>query len=125
MHSCRLTMNGRCDLNIVVDIHGTRMKVRVLIDTGFVRQTGYGLKLPASLAQYAYPTGTASIALADGEPVLAQAIPNARIVEIEGRPCDFTMPTLFMDGPRVIGMKFLERCILNIDGPASSAKLEF
>lgn len=122
-----LPYDGMCEMRLNVDIHGTVRDVTVLVDTGFTTGTGFGLKLPASYAEYARFTGTGHVALADGITVAADSIPDAKIIQVEGHMLEeeVTIPTLFMDGPRCIGVWFLQQCKLELDGPNREAKLEF
>lgn len=126
MSVCTLPYDGRCELNIVVNIHGVEKNLNVLVDTGFTSSTGFGLKLPAEFARYAKFTGTGYVRVADGRQVAADSIPDAKIVQIGDHKFDkdgITIPTLFMNGPRAIGVKFLQLCILNFDGPKKIATI--
>jgi len=78
-----LSYDGKCEIKIIVDIHGTEKEVDVLVDTGFVAGTGFGLKLPIDFARYASYTGTGRVTLADGRQVAADSIPNAKVIQIE------------------------------------------
>lgn len=123
-----LPYDGKCEVKIIVNIHGTEKEVGVLVDTGFVTGTGFGLKLPAEFARYANYTGTGHIRVADGREVAADSIPDAKIIQIEEHRLreEVTIPTIFMSGPRAcIGVLYLQRCILRLDGPSRIATIEF
>ncbi|MHB8702275.1 MAG: hypothetical protein ACYC7D_14830 [Nitrososphaerales archaeon] len=127
MPSCNVPFTGKCAVFIKVDIHGTQKEIQVTVDTGFTLSTGYGLKLPAMYANYTIHRGIATVGVADGRSVSAYAIPDGKILEIEGDPVttDYqTIPTLFMQGPQVLGMMFLQKCVLHIDGPKGEATLQ-
>jgi hypothetical protein len=114
-------------LNIVVDIHGTQKQVDVLVDTGFTSGTGFGLKLPAEFANYARAKGTTYIMVADGRSVPADTIPDAKLVQMGDHKFDkggVVIPTVFMNGPRAIGVKFLQSYVLNFDGPKKTATID-
>lgn len=114
-------------LNIVVDIHGTKKQLDVLVDTGFTSGTGYGLKLPAEYVTFARVRGTTNVTVADGRDVAADTIPDAKIVQMEKHKFDkdgITVPTIFMNGPHAIGVKFLQLCVLNFDGPKKTATID-
>jgi len=114
-------------LNVTVDIHGVERDLAVLVDTGFTSGTGYGLKLPSNFADYAMATGTAFIMVADGRRVEAATIPDARIVKIDGHRLGnpISVPALFMDGPRAIGVMVLQNYNIDFDGPNRRVSLTF
>jgi len=113
-------------MTLDVDIHGTVRNVTVLVDTGFVSGTDFGLKLPASYANYARVTGTGSVSLADGTPRDAESIPDAKIIKIGEHTLEeeVMVPTIFMDGPRAIGVLFLQQFKIIFDGPVREATIE-
>lgn len=119
--------DGKCEIKLIIDIHGTKKEVDVLIDTGFTTGTGFGLKLPTDFARHAKYTGTGHIKMADGREVAGDSIPNAKIIQIEEHQLkdDITVPTIFMSGLRCIGMIFLQKCILNLNGPSKVATVKF
>lgn len=127
MPICTLPYQGKCELNIVVDIHGVEKEVSVLVDTGFTSGTGFGLKLPTEFASYANFTGTGCVQVGDGRVIAADSIPDAKIIQIgshrlkDGVP----IPTLFMSGPRVIGVMFLQLCVSKFDGPNRIATIDY
>lgn len=127
MPTSNVDCDGKCIIKIVLDIHGTKKDVDVLVDTGFTSGTGFGLKLPTNFAIHAKFTGTGRIRVADNREVICDMIPNAKIIQIENHTLDdeVTIPTLFMDGPKCIGMMFLQDCILHLDGPNKVATLCF
>lgn len=128
MPTCSLKYDGRCDIDLVVDIHGTNLPIKALIDTGFVSASSFGLKLPANLAIYAKYLGTGEIRVADSRLVAADSIPDAKIVQIEKHKLaePITIPAIFMgDSCSVIGMVFLQNCILHLDGPKRAAEMTF
>ena len=110
---------------MVVDIHGHRIPVDALIDTGFVSQCGYGLKVPRGLATLAYFTVTGDITVGDGRNIPTDYIPDAVIVEINGHPTSIVVPTIFMSGVTVVGCMVLQRCKLSLDGPTGLGELTF
>jgi hypothetical protein len=97
---CSLPYDGKCELNITVNIHGVEKDFSVLVDTGFTSGTGFGLKLPAEFARYANFTGTGYVRVADGRQIAAASFPDAKIVKIEQHRINNNsdIPTLFM-GP--------------------------
>jgi hypothetical protein len=125
--TCTLTYDGKCELNIVVDIHGTTKQLTVLVDSGFTSGTGFGLKLPAEFVNFARARGTAYVTVADGRSVPADTIADAKIIQIGDHKFDkdgISIPALFMNGPRAIGVKFLQSCVLNFDGPKKRATID-
>jgi hypothetical protein len=122
---CTLQYNGKCELDIIVDIHGVEQNFSVLVDTGFTSATGFGLKLPPEFARYANFTGTGYVRVADGRQVAADSIPDAKIVQVGNHRLKdgVTIPTLFMTGPRAIGVMFLQLCVSNFDGPNRTATI--
>jgi hypothetical protein len=123
---CSLSYDGKCELNIVVNIQGVEKNLSVLVDTGFTSGTGFGLKLPTEFARYAKFTGTGYVRVADGRQVAADSIPDAKIMQIGDHKFGkdgVTIPTLFMSGPHAIGVMFLQLCILNFDGPNRTATI--
>jgi len=122
-----LRYDGKCEIKLIVNIHGTEIEVNALVDTGFTAGTGFGLKLPVEFARYANYTGTGYVQVADGRLVAADSIPNAKIIKVEDHALtdEVTLPAIFMGGPRAIGILFLQRCILNLDGPDRTATIEF
>lgn len=127
MPSCTLPYEGKCVLNIVVDIHGVEKELGVLVDTGFTSGTGYGLKLPSDFANYAMSIGTAYVMVADGREVPAASIPDAKIVCIDKHKLKdaISVPALFMDGPRAIGVLFLQKYNVKFDGPNRKTSIDF
>ena len=128
MPSCTLPYCGKCELNIVVDIHGVEKELCVLVDTGFTSDTGFGLTLPSNFVNYAMFTGTGTVTVADGREVAVASIPDAKIKKIEQYKLgnDITIPALFMDGPDgAIGVLFLQRCSLIFNGPSNTASINF
>jgi hypothetical protein len=126
--TCILPYEGKCVLNIIVDIHGTRKQLDVLVDTGFTASTNYGLKLPAEYANYARAKGATYIMVADGRSVPADTIPDAKLIQMGDHKFDkdgVEVPTIFMNGPRAIGVKFLQSCILNFHGPKKTATIDY
>jgi len=125
--SCTLPYYGKCELNIIVDVHGVEKELSVLVDTGFTSGTGYGLKLPSNFANYAMFTGTGYVRVADGREVAAATIPDAKIVQIDKHKLKdaVSVPALFMDGPRAIGVLFLQRCKVEFDGPSRKTSFNF
>ena len=127
MPICTLPYEGKCELSIVVDIHGAKKELSVLVDTGFTSGTGFGLKLPAEFARQAKFTGTGNVLVADGRAVAADSIPDAKIMQIGDYKFGtggVTIPTLFMSGPCAVGVMFLQLCVLNFDGPKKTATIE-
>ena len=122
-----MSYDGKCEIKLIVDIHGTKKEVDVLVDTGFTTGAGFGLKLPIDFARHARFIGTGHIRLADGSEVAADSIPNAKIIQIEKHQLkdEVTLPAIFMSGPRYIGMLFLQECVLNLDGPSKVATIKF
>jgi hypothetical protein len=123
-----LGYDGKCDLELVVDIHGTTVPVTARIDTGFVSDTGFGLRLPINLTGHAKYVGTGSVRVADGRLVNADSIPDAEILEIEGHKLakPVSTPAIFMDGPcGLLGVLFLQRCMIKLDGPNKKAEITF
>ena len=114
-------------MKITVDIHGTEKEITVLVDTGFTTGTGFGLKLPSNYTRYTKYTGTGHVNLADGSEVDIDSIPDAKIIQIEENKLEeeVTLPTLFMDGPICIGVMFLQKYILKMDGPNRLVTIEF
>ena len=119
--------DGKCEMKLVIDIHGTKTDVDVLVDTGFTAGTGFGLKLPMDFARYTSYTGTGNVRLADGSEVAADSIPNAKIIQIEEHQLEdeVTVPALFMSGPVCVGILFLQKCVLNLDGSNKLTTVEF
>lgn len=127
MSICTLPYEGKCELNVVIDIHGTKKELSVLVDTGFTSGTGFGLKLPAEFARFAKFTGTGYVRVADGREVAADTIPDVKIMQIGDHKFDkdgVIIPTLFMSGPRAIGVMFLQLYILKFDGPNKRATFD-
>lgn len=127
MPVCTLPYDGRCELNIVVNIHGVEKNLSVLVDTGFTSGTGWGLKLPTEFVRYAKFTGTGYVRVADGRQVAADSIPDAKIMQIGDHKFGkdgITIPTLFMSGANAVGVMFLQSCVLNFDGPKKTATIE-
>jgi len=124
---CTLPCDGKCEMKLIVNIHGTEKEVDVIVDTGFTTGTGFGLKLPADFAEFASYTGTGNIKLADGREVHVDSIPDAKIIQIEKHKLEeeLTIPTIFMSGLQCIGMLFIQKCVLNLDGPKKVATIEF
>lgn len=118
--------DGKCPISIEVDIQGQKYKTDVLIDTGFTTGTGYGLKLASKASLLAFSLGYDLVRLADDRIIRAASIPDARLIAINrqrlGRP--ITLPTLFFNGPEVIGMKFIQFCRLSIEGSMKRGTLE-
>lgn len=108
-----------CKIRLQVDIHGTLKDIDALVDTGFTRDTGFGLKLPIEYSDLANVRGTGNITLADDRIVPARSIPNTLILKIEGQPVQqvITIPTIFMGTTSSIGVMFLKHCIAVFDGP--------
>lgn len=119
MPVCTLPYQGKCEVSIVIDIHGVEEELSVLVDTGFVSGTGFGLKLPAEFARYANVLGTAYVEVADGRRIPVYTIPDAKILQIEDHRFEdgITIPAIFMSGACAIGVSFLQLCILTFDGP--------
>ena len=127
MHVCTLAYEGKCHLNIIVNIHGTEKPFNVLIDTGFTSGTGFGLKLPAEDAKYAKFTGSGTVKVADGREVNAASIPDAKIVQIEQHRVTHARntPTIFLGPSGVIGVLFLQSCHICFDGPNKNTIFRF
>ncbi len=126
MPTCDLVVDGKCVVNLKVSIQGTERDIPVLIDTGFTRSTGHGLKIPAKYANDCHSVGYARVDVADGRKVSCISAIDIHILSIDDKPLSIRrdIPTLFMDGPQVLGMMFLERCVLHIDGPNGTGSLE-
>ncbi|MCJ7423690.1 hypothetical protein MUP01_05415 [Candidatus Bathyarchaeota archaeon] len=127
MPICTLPYDGKCELNIVVDVHGTQKELSVLVDTGFTSGTGFGLKLPSDFANYAHYTGTGHVRVADGREVAAATVPDAKIIQIGKHKLGdaISVPALFMNGPRAIGVLFLQKCTVEFDGPNKKTSIDF
>lgn len=128
MHTSTLDYSGKCNIRLVVNIHGTSREVsNTLVDTGFIINTGYGLKLPIEFRTFAKFILTGHINLANGQPHPMQYIPQAIITHVEGQRLQraIPIPTIFMTGAPVIGMLFLQLCIIHLDGPDRKAMIEF
>lgn len=97
----------------------------MILDTGFSSTTGLGLKIPSVHSRYAYYRLTTKIRIANGNEVATEYIPDGVIVEINGHTTNFPLPTIFMDGPKVVGCMFLQQCKLTLDGPGNTGELEF
>jgi hypothetical protein len=67
-----------------------------------------------------------AIRLANGMIVRALVTEKAELIEIEGRKLSgrIRLPAMFVDGPEVIGVTFLQLCRLVLDGPKKDAMLE-
>lgn len=127
MPICTLRYDGKCELDIIVDIHGVEKNLSVIVDTGFVSATGFGLKLPAQFAIYANYTGTGFVRVADGRQVAAASIPDAKIVQVGSTRLKngITIPALFMSDHGTIGVMFLQLCVSNFDGPNRTATIDY
>jgi len=124
---CNLVYDGKCELTVVVDIHGVEKELEVLIDTGFTTGSGYAIKLPSNYANFAMFTGTGYVKVADGRLVAAATIPDAKIVQIGKHKLKepINLPALFMDGFCVIGVYFLQNFHVEFDGPKKVAYFSF
>ena len=81
----KLPYDGQCEVSLTVKIHNTEKEVRnVVIDTGFLTSSTYGLKLPFTLLDMANFTLTGTVALADGDPKNIKYIPDATITGLQG-----------------------------------------
>lgn len=120
-----LRFNGWSAVRLGIDIHGTKVEEEVLLDTGFTTSSGFGLKIPMAHVQAASSVALGQVRLANGKLHPALWIPDGRITEINGEQVNFTLPTLFMDGPRVVGCMLLQSCKLHLDGPSGEGTLEF
>lgn len=120
MVSANLSYDGECLCKLKVTIQGTEVEIEnTLIDTGFVTVSGYGLKLPREYLRYAQNYGIGEVGVADGRRVIGISIPRIIITEFEDQPLvnTITIPTIILNGRRpAIGMRFLQRCIMNLDG---------
>lgn len=126
MPTCTLQYDGKCELNIVVDIHGVEKDLSVIVDTGFVSATGFGLKLPSQFVTYAHFTGTGFVRVADGRQIAAASIPDAKIVQVGGTRLrrSITIPAVFMSDHGLIGVMFLQQCVSKFDGPQKTATID-
>lgn len=123
-----LSYDGRCDVKLIVDVHGTELPLTALVDSGFTSGTGFGLKLPNAFASHANYTGTGCVQVADGRQIATETIPDAKIVQIEGHRLNekVTVPAIFMDGSHgAIGVLFLQLCNLELNGPIRTATIRF
>jgi len=118
--SANLSYDGKCLCKLKVIIQGTKVEIEnTLIDTGFITVSGYGLKLPLEYLHYAQNYGIGEVGMADGRRVIGISIPRIIITEFEDQPLvnTVTIPTIILGGRTpVIGMRFLQRCIMNLDG---------
>ena len=118
--------DGKCPISIEVDIQGEKYETEVLIDTGFTTSTRYGLKLGSRVALLAVSVGYDLVRLADNRIIRCASISDARLVKVNGMSLGspVILPTLFFDGPEVIGMQFLQLCRLTVDGPDGKGTLQ-
>ena len=118
--------DGKCTMSVELDIHGQKYETDVLIDTGFTTGTGYGLKLSRRASLLASSVGYDLIRLADDRIIQCATISDAKLLGIGNRKLarPITLPTLFFNGPKVIGMRFLQLCKLSIDGRKRIGTLE-
>ncbi len=117
--------DGKCPISIEVDVQGQKYQSEVLIDTGFTAATGYGLKLSSRASLLPSSIGYDLVRLADDRIIRSAAIPDAKLLRINGNKLSrpITLPTLFFNGPEVIGMLFVQLCELSIDGPSKKGRL--
>lgn len=125
MPKTKLVFSGHTTIDVVIDIHGHPIRERVLLDTGFSSSSGLGLKIPSDYAQNAFYLVTTTVRLANGQVVAVRYIPDGAIIEINGQRTNFPLPTMFMDGPKVVGCMLLQMCKLRLDGPKNEGELEF
>lgn len=130
MQVCTLLYCGRCDLELIVDIHGVEKEVTALVDTGFCSETGYGLQLPANYVNYAMATGTGYVTVADGREVAVASIPDAKIVQIGQYRLKNPIPgaAIFTAGPETegtVGVLVLQQMYMIFDGPNMNMKITF
>ncbi len=120
-----LPYDGNCIVKIKINIHGTEKELQVLVDTEFVTETGFGLKLPLEYKEFASFTGTGSVKLADGRRVSVDTISNTNILEMHDKILNpkLIIPALFLDGFPVMGMWVLQKCILDLNGPSKKARI--
>ena len=109
--------DGKCPISIEVNIQGSNYETDVLIDTGFTISTRYGLKLASRASLLAISVGYDLVRLADSRIVRCASISDAKLVSVNGNNLHkpVILPTLFFDGPEVIGMQFLQLCKLTLE----------
>jgi len=114
-------------MKLKLDIHGHEEEINAIIDTGFTAGTGFGLTIPTIFSQHAEYIGVGEVTIANGETIEIEYIPDAKILSIEDITLkdEVTLPAILLDGPKCIGVLFLQKYILNFDGPRETATIEF
>ena len=127
-NSHKLPYDGQCEVSLTVKIHSTEKEVHnVIIDTGLLTSSTYGLKVPFTLLDTANFTLTGTVALADGKPMNIKYIPAATITSLQGIELKkkVSVPTIFLGKRPLIGMMFLQTCLMNLDGPKKQAFIQW
>ena len=123
-----LLYDGHSLVTMKVDIHGNEVTHTFLVDTGFIAQTGYGLKLPLQLLTLAKVRGTGTVTTGDDREVTGSIIPDVKVLEVEGNklPSPIFIPTILIGtASYVVGVIFLQKCICHFDGPSRRLKMCF
>ncbi len=109
-------------LSLELNVSGFTVKVKAYVDTGFMGEIS-GVKISSEYARYVKHKVISTINLADGSEVPIYYTPNGRLTKLEGKACDLELPVVFMDGPSLLGCRFLKRCKLCLDGWKSVGSL--
>jgi hypothetical protein len=103
-------------------MNGREIRVNACVDTGFtgsseVRIPSVWLRL-AEGKIFNFPTEDSN-----GERGWALGTLEGKLIAINGVEVSEEIVTVFGDGDPLLGLAFLQRCILHIDGPMSRATL--
>lgn len=113
-------------LKITVSANGIEEELYTIIDTGYTAEGNHGLTLPPEFLKKFKPTETISINTAGEEGRECPFIPDLRITKIRDyQLCkEVTIPAIITGKISLLGVMFLQNCILHLDGEQKNGYLE-
>lgn len=109
-------------IDLTVNFGGKEVSEEFLVDTGFIGDPS-GLVLPLSYLPSGGNRFVTKISLPDKKTISVDYIPSGRVLNLEGNATDIELPVVFYGAKFMAGCKFVEKCIISINGPSHFCEL--
>lgn len=108
-------------VNLTIEINGEPIPIDACVDTGF---TGVAdVRIPLAHMELATELDSTTSTDSNGIDSIAWMTLEGRLTSINGQEVNESLTTIFQDGDPLLGLPFLKKHILHLDGPSQIAIL--